>query len=158
MRRDVIKQLSRSPECYKVSVITALLRRVSLSTSEKAKQAELVKITKDLISCGYPLDFINKVKSKFNNTLRRTTNNSESIQPKYRPLPYVPGLSEILKRKLAVHGISVYFVTNPIYVQFLEPIIQKQLFLKPKMWSIKFHVGTARNHISVRPNDHLALD
>ena len=104
---------SMVPESYKVSVVSALLRRISLSSTVTAQAIELEKIKKDLSLCGYPLPFIQKVRAKLSrgsNTAEPDAEREERI--KYKPLLYVPGLSEVLKRILKGHGITVYFETN----------------------------------------------
>ena len=93
---------------------------------------------------------------------RRKTNNTEPSQPKYRPLPYVPGLSEILKRKLALHGITVYFVTNPNLRTIFRTDNPKRPFLKTKnvVYKIpcgncpKSYIGQTQRSIGTRLKEH----
>ena len=62
------------------------------------------------------MTLINKVRSKLTHKLRQNENQrpDQESEPSviYRPLPYVPILSETLKRILAKYGITK-FLTNP---------------------------------------------
>ena len=111
---------SNHPDSAKRSVVHALSRRTCYITEDsEAKISEQQRIKAELSLNGYPSAFIRKVTQP---TTRREDCRSKDPDNSTATasIPYVPGLSESIRRALSQVQVQTVFRANPIKWQIMQ--------------------------------------
>lgn len=101
---------SIAPVKYKKSVVTALTDRAIKFSHAQFRPNNLKKIKNTLINNNYPKKFIepiikSRIQRHYNNNIKQKSN--ESSPQKYISLPYIPEITNPIKKILKPHNIQI---------------------------------------------------
>lgn len=93
---------------HKRNVATTLTDRAIAFTNPVDRPKSINKVKNLLASNGYPENFVNKiVKDRVDKFYNNNNNKKTTTNPRYVSAPYVPGLSERLKKILGGHNLTL---------------------------------------------------
>lgn len=104
---------SQNPISHKRNVVIGMVDRAITFTNPKDRPESLNRIRSLMKENGYPNQFVEKIiKERVDNFYNHNSKKSKNEIKKYIGAPYVPGLSDQLKKSLAKYGLGLSCKAN----------------------------------------------
>lgn len=98
---------AHNPTTHKRNVATALSDRAIALTNPQDRPKSLARVKELLADNGYPDEFVSNIIRDRTDKFYNNTKKSSVTPQRYVAAPYIPGLSELLKKSLNPHGLML---------------------------------------------------